>query len=136
MALLQLAAPSFTTASNSMTRRRLLFAFLDHCIVCLIGVPLWWLIDKLVPTEWLGITVVGLIYLNKDCLQGRSPAKRILGFEVVEYPAGLPVSPSRCALRNITILLWPIEIIMLLINPNRRIGDYLAGTECVKQPRF
>ena len=112
-------------------RKRLLSAFLDHCIVSLVGVPIAMLIDELTSIAWLGIAVAGFIYLNKDCLKGRSLAKRILGLAVVDHPAGITASPIRCMLRNLTIVLWPVEVVLLLRNPTRRLGDYFAKTECV-----
>ncbi|WP_345052542.1 hypothetical protein [Hymenobacter glaciei] len=112
-------------------RKRLCSAFVDHFTIALVGVPVAMLIDKLIKQESIGIGVLCIIYANKDFLQGRSIAKRILGFVVVNRRTKSAASPLRCFIRNITILIWPIEVIMLLINPARRLGDYLAGTECV-----
>ena len=41
-------------------------------------------------------------------------------------------SDFQCMIRNITMIAWPLETIMILINPTRRIGDYIAKTEVVK----
>src|SRR5688572_6713391 len=71
------------------------------------------------------------LYFNKDIFLGRSPAKRILKFQVVNASTGEPANPLRSLIRNLTIILWPIEAIVALINPGRRIGDYLAGTRLV-----
>src|SRR6185437_6853965 len=60
-----------------------------------------------------------------------SAAKRVLGFQVVNNRTGLPAGPLRCLVRNLTILLWPIEVVAAMINVNRRIGDHLAGTRLV-----
>lgn len=68
------------------------------------------------------------LYFNKDIFLGRSIAKRILGFQVVNHRTGLAAGPLRCLVRNLTIMLWPIEVIAALVNSNRRIGDYIAGT--------
>lgn len=68
------------------------------------------------------------LYFNKDIYLGRSPAKRILKFQVVDNKTNRPANPLRCLLRNITVVLWPIEVIAGLINNERRLGDFIAGT--------
>jgi len=68
------------------------------------------------------------LYFNKDIFIGQSIAKRILGFQVLNNRTGQPAGPLRCLVRNFTILLWPIEVIASLVNIERRIGDYIAGT--------
>lgn len=71
------------------------------------------------------------VYFSKDCLNGRSIAKRILKFQVIDIQTGKVASPLRCLLRDLTIIIWPVELIIILINPARRIGDILAGTKIV-----
>ena len=68
------------------------------------------------------------IYLNKDFLNGRSPAKRVIKSQVISNRTNLVASPLLCLIRNFTIILWPIEVIVVLVSPERRLGDYLAGT--------
>jgi uncharacterized RDD family membrane protein YckC len=71
------------------------------------------------------------LYFNKDIYLGRSIAKRFLKLQVVDVKTGMPANPLRCLVRNLTIAVWPIEVIMALINSERRLGDYLAGTKLV-----
>lgn len=82
-----------------------------------------------------GLSYIGLIglalYFCKDCIHGRSIAKRILKLQVVENKSGNVASPIRCFIRNIFCILWPIEVIVTLTNPSRRIGDMIAGTKVV-----
>ncbi len=75
-------------------------------------------------------------YFNKDIFNGRSPAKRILKLQVIDIKTEKAANPLKCMLRNLPIILWPIEIIFVLINPQRRLGDKLAGTkiEYVEKP--
>jgi uncharacterized RDD family membrane protein YckC len=68
------------------------------------------------------------LYLNKDMFRGKSIAKRSFKHEVIDIKTGEVASPLKCLLRNITIPVWPIEVIAVLVNPSRRIGDYIAGT--------
>ena len=71
------------------------------------------------------------LYFCKDSIGGQSPSKRIFKFQVVDNKTGEIASPLRCLVRNIFILLWPIEAILLLINPARRLGDMVAGTKVI-----
>lgn len=74
--------------------------------------------------------IVGFsLYFNKDILFGQSPAKRILKLQVVNAKTGEPASSLRCLVRNITVVLWPIEVVTALINNERRVGDFIAGTK-------
>jgi len=68
------------------------------------------------------------LYFNKDMIQGKSIAKRVLKIEVVDIKTGEIASSLKCLIRNLTIMIWPIEVIVVLASPSRRIGDYIAGT--------
>jgi antitoxin component YwqK of YwqJK toxin-antitoxin module/uncharacterized RDD family membrane protein YckC len=68
------------------------------------------------------------MYFNKDFFDGRSPAKRILKIQVINNKTGEVAGPLKCLLRNLTIPVWPLEAIFIIINPQRRLGDYIAGT--------
>jgi uncharacterized RDD family membrane protein YckC len=71
------------------------------------------------------------IYLCKDCINGRSIAKRILKLQVVDNLTGQAASPIKCFIRNIFCILWPLEVIVALVNTSRRVGDRVAGTKLV-----
>ena len=75
-----------------------------------------------------GVILGFAMYFNKDFFDGRSPAKRILRVQVINHKTGGVADPLRCLLRNLTIPVWPLETIFILINPHRRLGDYIAGT--------
>ncbi|MFK7808444.1 MAG: RDD family protein [Saprospiraceae bacterium] len=80
--------------------------------------------------SYLGMAALGL-YFFKDIFNGKSIAKRILNLQVVDNKTGKVASPLKCITRNIFCLIWPIETIMSLVNPKRRIGDYVAGTRII-----
>ncbi|MDD7887345.1 RDD family protein [Flavivirga sp. 57AJ16] len=128
--------------ANSNSRiNRILSMFLDHCIICLLIVPLGFLIfglgalmkDNL--NNGIGIILVFIpffIYLNKDFFKAKSPAKRILGFQVIDRKTNKPANELQCFVRNLTICVaWPLEVIIGLINPERRIGDFIANTKVI-----
>lgn len=84
------------------------------------------------PGTWTMVfvfSIVYAVYFNKDIFAGRSIGKRALKYQVVNNKTGLVASPYKCLVRNLTTILWPIEVIAALINPSRKIGDFIAGTK-------
>lgn len=79
----------------------------------------------------LGLSGI-ILYFCKDSINGRSFGKRKSGLQVVHYQTGDPASPMRCFVRNLTAFIFYIEFVVALANPERRIGDYLAGTKLVR----
>jgi uncharacterized RDD family membrane protein YckC len=78
------------------------------------------------------VFLIGLaLYFCKDCIHGRSIAKRILGLQVVDNSTGAEASPVKCVVRNLFCIIWPIEVIAVVVNPQRRLGDMVAGTTVV-----
>jgi uncharacterized RDD family membrane protein YckC len=71
------------------------------------------------------------LYICKDCIHGRSFAKRILGLQVVDNSTGEEATPVKCVIRNMFCIIWPIEVIAVVVNPERRLGDMVAGTRVV-----
>ena len=47
---------------------------------------------------------------------------------VVNATKGKEAGPWRCLVRNLLLMIAPIELIMLFVNSERRIGDFVAGT--------
>ena len=82
--------------------------------------------------DMIYLNLVGFaVYFCKDSINGRSPAKRIMKLQVVDNSTGRAASPIKCFIRNIFCVLWPVEVIVALFNPERRIGDFVAGTKVV-----
>jgi uncharacterized RDD family membrane protein YckC len=124
---------------------------LDHFLMSLIAMPFFLpaVISTFIqtfkasqelgpPPDFMGgvtgyIALFGFaLYLCKDILNGRSIAKRILNLQVVDNSTGKAASPIRCFVRNITCILWPIEVLVAIINTSRRLGDRIAGTKLVR----
>ena len=79
------------------------------------------------------ITAISSIYLIfRDTLGGRSLGKRLMKLCVraSDDDRGL-ISPSRLVLRNLFVVLWPIEAILLLSGKDR-LGDRVAKTTVVQ----
>ena len=82
--------------------------------------------------DWIYLGFLGFaVYFCKDIINGRSIAKRILKLQLVNNSTGQVASPIRCFARNVFCIIWPIEVIVSMITPSRRIGDRVAGTKLV-----
>ncbi|WP_236676322.1 hypothetical protein [Chryseolinea lacunae] len=84
--------------------------------------------------EFLSLVPFGLLVMalmNKDFFNGQSVVHRRFGYCVVDIKTNQPAGPLKCMLRNVTNPLWPIEAIFVLVNPRRRLGDFIAGTMLV-----
>lgn len=80
------------------------------------------------------IMIAPLVYALKDEINGRSIGKRVFGIGVrcVENVSAIP-SKWRLFLRNITLVILPIEFLIMIFNPEgTRLGDLLAKTIVVK----
>lgn len=122
---------------------RLATMFLDHIIMTFVifvfALPIF-VVDMMalfndeastpaMNSNVIYLTVFGFsLYFNKDIYGGRSIGKRIMKLQVVEANSGKPASELRCFVRNLTIILWPLEIIVSLFSNDRRLGDFIAGT--------
>lgn len=131
---------------------RLTSMLLDHfimsfgiVIIALVLVGIGYLIignpsDSDLP-EWFIIipiflgSIIFSIYFNKDVINGKSPAKRFLGLVILDYKTGEIANPVKSVIRNITFVFWPIEVVFSLFSPERRIGDYIAGTKVVSDDK-
>lgn len=115
---------------------------LDHFMMVFLFVPLMlvFLIATVIGNQTLGqleplitalFPILYSFYLAKDSIGGRSIAKRLLGQQIIDLVTQKPATPIKTVIRNITVFIYPIEIIVTLINPSRRLGDYLANTKVV-----
>ena len=78
-------------------------------------------------------SVIGLaglfVFICKDTVKGLSFGKLLMGIRVVKT-SGKPVDSLSALLRNLSLLVWPIEALAIVINSKkRRLGDYLADTK-------
>lgn len=87
---------------------------------------------KAIQIVWfaaLGILAVGM--LLRDGYRGRSLGKQMLGLRVMT-PAGEGCGWWRSVLRNLALLLFPIEIVLVL-RGRPRIGDRIARTTVTQE---
>lgn len=86
---------------------------LDHIIMTIVIVPpliltMILMISGIVKFNnqfWnIGFLTMFFIYLNKDFFKAKSPAKRILGYQVINRANGNPATELQCFVRNLTLL--------------------------------
>jgi len=122
---------------------------LDHAIMCFVffifSIPLFYQSFRDPSSQFANrglfnfpnlLSLLGMaIYISKDCVGGQSIAKRIFGLQIIEPKNGEDATPIRCVIRNIFCFIWPIEVIVTLFNPSKRLGDRIAGTKVVLADR-
>jgi len=69
-------------------------------------------------------------FLCKDLFGGRSLGKRSQKLQLVRLD-GSSVSYIRMIIRNLFIIIWPVELIMYLANSGQRLGDLACNTTVV-----
>jgi len=77
------------------------------------------------------VYIAFLLYFIKDIFGSASLGKRGLNVVLVDAKTGRKASPLQTVIRNATLFLWPIEFIVALISPSRRLGDFIARTKLV-----
>ena len=131
----------------SSRKRRIVAFILDHFIMTFLIVSLIFVFigpsffdnndsGKTFSTILFGLIFGFGIYFSKDSFRGISAGKWIMGIMVRnENNRNEIPSFSKLFMRNIFIIIWPIEFIVLALSDNKkRIGDILAKTLVVKNP--
>jgi len=133
----------------SFSKKRLSAAIMDHIIMTMTAmvffipgmIYLFMNFNNLSYKELVAsadmkiFTYWGLIgiafYFCKDCIWGQSIAKRLLKLQIVNNKTGEIAGPFRCLVRNLFIVVFPVEGLMILVNPSKRLGDLVAGTKLI-----
>jgi uncharacterized RDD family membrane protein YckC len=133
-----------------MTRiiNRLASMFLDHIVMCFIVVPaliitfvlLQLILGDNLYSDYIGgsyrngvmiFMMILCIYFLKDSFRGKSVAKRMIGLQVVNRKTSEPASSFLCFIRNLLLPIWPLEVLISIFSPSRRLGDLIANTKVV-----
>ena len=100
------------TVDGNYRLRKVTSMLIGHFIMCILIVPpaiiMTLTSEKLERrmNDGMGFFVLfllGFVYLNKDFCKGKSPAKRILGFQVINGKTEKPATELQCFVRNLTI---------------------------------
>ncbi|RPF50368.1 RDD family protein [Aquisalibacillus elongatus] len=125
------------------SRKSRVFAFIiDHFIISfIVVVPFtFFLINEGLNNNlvfrgfWIGLFVAFVLYSFKDSYKGASIGKSIIGIGVrdEENKDEVP-SKTRLFLRNLILIIWPVELIVFAVNKDKqRIGDNLANSVVVQ----
>ncbi len=135
------------TLELSSRKRRIAAFLIDHVVITFLLVLIDFSalgtgfideknMDKM-PAVMLAVIIPGLLlYFAKDSINGTSVGKWIMGIRVRKSnnPHEVP-SFGSLFIRNIFIIIWPIEFIVLALSEEKkRLGDKVAETIVVKNP--
>jgi uncharacterized RDD family membrane protein YckC len=74
-----------------------------------------------------------LFFLLKDVVNGQSIGKRFIKIKVIDTNNYMKTPKiNRLVIRNLFTFLWPVEVLLLLSNKRRKLGDLLANTDVVE----
>lgn len=132
---------------KSSRKRRIAAFIIDHFVMTFLMVSIVFIalgpnfMDENNPskmmTTMLFVMIPGFIlYFAKDSLKGISVGKWIMGIMVRdENDQNENPSFGRLFLRNLFIIIWPVEFIVLATNDQKkRLGDKVSKTVVVKNP--
>lgn len=122
-----------------MIRDRITFALkleswaIDFLVVFIFSIPLvlvYFIFEHLYYAVFM-ISFIYCIVICKDLIYGQSFGKYKYKLLIVDMNGNTP-SLFKLIIRNIIfILIWPLEIIINMIHPERRLGDLICGTQLV-----
>lgn len=135
------------TFIKSSRKRRIVAFIIDHFVMTFLMVSIVFIalgpnfMDENNPskmmTTMLFVMIPGFIlYFAKDSVKGISVGKWIVGIMIRDENNQNEIpSFGRLFLRNLFIIIWPVEFIVLAINEQKkRLGDKVAKTVVVKNP--
>ena len=82
----------------------------------------------------LGILWIPFYCFCKDCFFGRrSIGKWLFGLKIKDYETGEKPSYPRLIVRNVTYFIVQVELVFVLANKGRRLGDLIGKTKVVSR---
>ena len=73
-------------------------------------------------------SLIGYILVIMKDISGKSVGKRLLKIKLVDTSGQQPLGKGSLILRNVSLILWPIEGIIMFFNHGRRVGDLIGGS--------
>lgn len=118
----------------NMTNKRLEAFIIDVIVSFVAGIP-FLLLSILLSNSltWMSFALAFMCALLfcKDVNNGRSFGKNNAGLCVLSEKNEKVPSISILILRNLFYILWPVEIMLLISNSKKRLGDYVMRTKVV-----
>lgn len=135
------------TLLKSSRKRRIVAYFIDYVVISFLIISMIFSFlgtdfveksdtPKFVQTILFAMHFGFFFYFSKDSIKGISPGKWVMGI-MVRDQNDFNVKPSfaRLFLRNITLVIWPIEFIVLATSDKKlRLGDNLSKTVVLENP--
>lgn len=110
-----------------MKRKRFLAFFIDICFINMLVMILVAIADFVYPEGRIYIMPMYLtLILLKDSFVHPSVGHSVMKIGVLVNNA--PISPFNAFIRNLSLMIWPIELVVILLK-GKRIGDYLLKSE-------
>lgn len=132
---------------KSSRKRRIAAFLIDHFVITFLIVTILFLFfgkdlingdnpGQIIPILLFGLIPGFIFYFGKDSYQGISVGKWIMGIMVRDEENPNKVPPlGRLFLRNLFLIIWPIEFIILATNEQKkRLGDKVAKVIVLKNP--
>ncbi|WP_158960987.1 RDD family protein [Myroides fluvii] len=133
--------------AKSSRKRRIVAFLIDHFVITFLIVTILFLFfgealingndpEQVIPILSSVLIPGFMLYFAKDSYQGISLGKWIMGI-MVRDENHLSNAPSfgRLFLRNLFLIIWPIEFIILVTNgQKKRLGDIVAKAVVLKNP--
>lgn len=132
---------------KSSRKRRIAAFLIDHFVITFLIVTILFLFfgedlingnnrRQIIPILLSALIPGFILYFAKDSYQGISIGKWIMGIMVRDENCLNKVPTfGRLFLRNLFLIIWPIEFIILAINEQKkRLGDKVAKTVVLKNP--
>ena len=110
---------------------RLVAAYIDNFFVAMLSIPVMYLFyqHRSILTLILLISVYMFLLIIKD-IPILHIGKRVFKYDVFDSRTGTVATVKQRILRNMTLLIWPVEVIVLLLSSDgRRLSDRLFKTE-------
>lgn len=115
-----------------MKKKRLVAMIIDFAIIILIS-QVFVFMSFIEQNYLMKITfsIMFSLFLCRDNLNGQSLGKRLMKIQVVDNSTMQTVTSFKYILRNLFLCVWPIELLLVLINGDRRLGDYVVKTKII-----
>ena len=88
-----------------------------------------YLTAKMEMLQNLFLLFILVFFMSRDIIKGQSIGKRIARIKVVDN-SEKNAAWWQLILRNISVIIWPLEALLLLVD-KKRIGDRMANTKVV-----
>lgn len=102
--------------------------------------PVAYLESRIFHSSYLSTIIVPCLFIAmfmiKDSLYERSIGKCLAGFKIIDSGTNESINLLQSVIRNITILIWPLEILILLGTPEIRMGDFFGRTKVVSAKKL